>query len=255
VVIINEEAARRYWPGQDPIGKRIGINYTGPGRMGGGTPRMREVVGIVRGMKEGPLDSPTEPAVYMPYLQDETNHDLASMSMFVRSVGDPLALEESIRARIHSLRPDQPIAEMRSMQDVVSQSMAPQRYSLSLLGAFALLALVLSAVGIYGIVSYTALQRTREFGIRIAVGATRGNVIALVLHQGLVLTFAGSLIGISAALLLTRALTKLLFEVSPFDVTSFFYSAVLLGAISLAACLLPALRAAHLDLTRALRSE
>jgi len=255
VAIINEEAARRYWPGESPIGKQIGVNYTGPGRVGGPTPRMREVVGVVRGMKHGPLEMPTEPAVYMPYLQDETSHDMASMNLFVRSVGDSFALENAIRARIHAVRPDQPVDEIQSMQNLVSQSLAPRRYSLSLLGAFAALALLLSAVGIYGIVSYTAQQRTREFGIRIALGARRGKVMVLVFHQVLILTLAGSLIGVCAAVLLTRVLTKLLFNVSPLDATSFLTSVVLLGLISVAACLIPALRAAHLDPVRALRSE
>jgi putative ABC transport system permease protein len=255
VVIINEEAARRYWPGENPIGKRIGVNYTGPGRTGNSTPRMRQIVGIVQGIKHGPLESPTEPAVYLPYLQDETHHDMASMSLFVRSIGGPRVLGSSIRVRIHAIEPNQPIDLIESMQDVVSQSLAPRRYSLSLLGAFAALALLLSAVGIYGIVSYTTLQRTREFGIRIAVGATRSNVMAVVFRHGLVLTLTGTFIGIGAALFLTRLLTQLLFQISPLDATSFVFSVVLLGLISVVACIIPALRAAYLDPVHALRSE
>jgi predicted permease len=255
VVIINEQAARAYWPGENPIGKQIGINYTGPGRVGNSNPRMRQIVGVVQGMKHGTLDLPTGPAVYMPYLQDETYHDMATMSLFVRSTGDPRLLADSIRARIHAVEPDQPVDEIRSMNDVVSQSLAPRRYSLSLLGAFAALALLLSAVGIYGIVSYTTQQRTREFGIRIAVGATRTDVMALVLRQGLRLTLAGTSIGVGAALLLTHALAQLLFQVSPLDAASFVLSVLLLGLISVAACILPAFRGALTDPTQALRSE
>lgn len=255
VVIINEEAARRYWPGESPIGKRIGVNYTGPGRVGNSTPRMREIVGIVQGMKQGLPELPIAPAVYMPYLQDETSHDLASMNLFVRSEGNALGLERGIRTRIHALRPDQPVNEIFPMQDLISHSLAPRRYSLSLLGTFAALALLLSAVGIYGVVSYTTLERRREFGIRIALGATRSNVMAVVLHQGLILTMAGIGAGVVAALLITRLLAQLLFEISPLDATSFFASFVLLGLISIVACVIPALRAANLDPVHALRSE
>ena len=255
VAIVNEQAAHKYWPEENPIGKQIGINYTGPGRTGNSTPRMRLIVGVVQGMKHGSLELPTGPAVYLPYLQDETNHDMASMSLFVRSVADPVTLEGSIRARIHAVRPDQPIDEMRNMEDIVSQSLTPRRYSLSLLGAFAALALLLSAVGIYGIVSYTTLQRTREFGIRIAVGATRGNVMAVVFRHGLMLTLAGTATGVGVAILLTRALAGLLYQVSPLDATSFVSSVALLGLISVAACVIPALRAAHLDPVNTLRSE
>ncbi|MGA8271236.1 MAG: ABC transporter permease [Candidatus Sulfotelmatobacter sp.] len=255
VVIINEQAARKYWPGENPIGKRIAINYTGPGRTNKSSSRMREIVGVVRGMKYGPLELPIAPAVYMPYLQDETSHDMATMRIYVRSVGNPIALESSIRARIHAVAPDQPIDDMQTMQDVVSQSMAPRRYSLSLLGSFAALALLLSAIGIYGIVSYTTLQRTREFGIRIAVGATRGSVMSHIFRRGLALTGTGALLGIGVAVLLTRILSQLLFEVSPLDTLSFAFAVALLAFISVAACLLPAWRASHLDPIRALRTE
>jgi predicted permease len=255
VAIINEQAARRYWPGEDPLGKLIGVNYTGPGRVGNSTPRMRRIVGVVRGMKQSQLELPTEPAVYMPYLQDETFHDMATLHLLVRSVGDPLSLDSSIRARIHSIQPDQPVDVIESMDQVLSRSTAQRRYSLSLLAAFAALALLLSAVGIYGIVSYTTAQRTREFGIRIAVGAPRGSLTALVFREGMVLTLAGCLIGVAASLALTGALRRLLFEVSPLDAPTFAASLVLLAIVSAGACVLPAFRAAHVEPVRALRAE
>lgn len=255
VIIISEQAARRYWSGEDPIGKRIAVNYTGPGRIGTSSPRMREIVGVVQGTKYGPPESLTEPAVYMPYLQDETYHDLATMSLFVRSEGNPLTLDNALRTKIHTIRPDQPVAEIRSMQDVISGSMAPKRYSLSLLAAFAALALLVSAVGIYAIVSYTTLQRNREFGIRIAVGANRSHIAGVVLRQGLILTVIGISVGVGAALLTTRALAQLLFDISPLDAASFCSSALLLALISLAACVAPALRSAFLDPVRTLKSE
>ena len=255
VVIINQQASHRYWPGQDPIGKLIAINYTGPGRRDSSVPRLRRIIGIVQGMKHGGLDAPTEPAVYMPYLQDETYHDMATMSLFVRSTSDPLALDHALREKIRAIRPDQPVDAIQSMDGIISSAMAPRRYSLSLLAAFAALAVLLSAVGIYSIVSWTTLQRTREFGIRIAVGAAPGDIMAVVFRQGLVLTLIGTFIGVGAALLITQALTQLLFGTSPLDATSFCLSVVLLGLISAAACVVPALRSAYLDPVRALRSE
>jgi predicted permease len=255
VVIINEEAARTYWPNENPIGRRIGVNYTGPGRVGNSAPRLREIIGVVQGMKHGAPELPVAPAVYMPYLQDETSHDLASMSLFVRSEGATLGLASSIRARIHALRPDQPVNQIFSMQDLISHSLAPRRYSLSLLGTFTTLALLLSAVGIYGVVSYTTLERRREFGIRMALGATRSNVMAVVLRHGLLLTLAGISTGVGVALLITRVLTQLLFQTSPLDAASFFVSFVLLGIVSILACIIPALRAAHLDPVHALRND
>ena len=130
VVIINTEAARQFWPGQDPIGKRIGINYTGPGRRtDGSVPRLREVVGVVGSMKHGALDGPTAPAIYMPYLQDETNHDMASMNLLVRTEGNPMGLADSLRNRIHAIQPDQPV-DIRTVEELVSQSVAPRRYTL-----------------------------------------------------------------------------------------------------------------------------
>jgi len=254
VVIINTEAAREYWPGQNPIERRIGVNYTGPGRTSGSTPRMRQIVGIVGSIKHGPLDAPGLPAVYMPYLQDETNHDMASMNLLVQSDGNPMALADSLRTKIHSIRPDQPV-NVRSMEDLMAESLAPRRYTLLLVGAFAGLGLLLVAIGIYGVVSYTTAQRNREFGIRIALGATRGRVVSHVLRHGLLLTAVGSLCGVGAALLISNAFSKLLFEVGPIDGFSFTGAVGLLALISICACLLPAWRACHVDPMVALKSE
>ena len=255
VVIVNAEAARRYWPGRSPIGRWIGVNYTGPGRRGGEAPRRRQVVGVVAAIKQGALDLPTEPAVYMPYLQDETGHDLASMSVFVRSARDPRSLAGSVRARIHAVRPDQPVAELRTMQDVMAQALAPRRYSLWLLEAFAALAILLAALGLYGVAAYTAAQRTREFGLRMALGASRGSVLSEVLRQGLALTAAGAAAGAGLAVAASRALSQLLFEVQPLDPSSFTSAVVLLGLVALGACLLPAWRASRVDPAHALRSD
>jgi putative ABC transport system permease protein len=255
VVIINTEAAQQFWPGQDPIGKRIGINYTGPGRRSDAAPRFREIVGVVGSIRHDSLDAPAAPAVYLPYLQDETNHDMATMSLFLRVDGTPTAMANSLRDRIHAVAPDQPVQNIQSVADLVSQSVATRRYTLILVGAFAAVGLLLAAVGVYRVISYATSQRTREFGLRIALGATRGNVVSHVLRGGARLTLLGSLVGIAGALFVTRSVRALLFEVSPFDLWSFAGAVAILAAVSIFACLVPAWRAARVDPIIAISTE
>ncbi len=256
VAIINAEAARQFWPGENPIGKRIGINYTGPGRRTSSeVPRLREVVGIVGNMRHGSLDGRTAPAVYLPYLQDETYHDMSALNLLVRTDGNPFGLTSSLRDRIHAIRSDEPVQEISRVEEMMAQSVAPRRYTLLLVGAFAILGLLLATIGIYGVVSYATSQRTREFGIRIALGATRGRVISGVLHEGFILAATGSLLGVGAALALTRLLENLLFEISPLDLTSFTAGVALLAIVALCACLIPAWRASRVDPMVALRAE
>jgi putative ABC transport system permease protein len=256
VAIINTEAARQFWPGENPIGKRIGINYTGPGRRtSDDVPRQREIVGVVGNMKHGGLDGPTAPAVYLPFLQDETYHDMSAMNLLVRSEGNLVGLRSGLRNCIHRIRPNEPVQEISTVEEMLATSVAPRRYTLFFLGAFAALGLLLATIGIYGVISYTTSQRTREFGIRIALGATRGRVISGVLHEGFLLVAAGSLFGAGAALALTRTLSSLLFEISPLDATSFTAAIALLGFVALSACVIPAWRASRVDPMDALRTE
>jgi predicted permease len=255
VAIINQEAARQFWPGQTPIGKRIGVNYTGPGRRSGAAPRLREIVGVVGNIRHDSLDAPAAPAIYLPYLQDETNHDMATMSLFLRADGNPMALADSVRDRIHAVEPNQPVQNIQNVADLVSQSVATRRYTLALVGAFAAVGLLLAAVGVYGVISYATSQRAREFGIRIALGATRGRVVSHVLRGSAVLTALGSVVGIVGSLLLTRLLSSLLFEVSPLDLISFSAAVTLLALVSIGASLLPAWRASRVDPIIAMQSE
>lgn len=248
VTIINAEAAQRFFPGEDPIGKQIAVNYLALGSRINGPPRMRAIVGIVANVRQRALDLPSEPAIYMPYEQDETHHVLASMNLFVRSAGDdPGLLASSVRAKIQSMYPNQPVERIAVMRDVVSHSLTLRTYSVSLMTAFAVLALLLCALGVYGVVSYVTLQRTREFGIRMALGASRRDVLRNVLQQGGSLVAVGVALGTGLSLLVTRALSQLLFETAPFDPAIFACAVLLLGIMGILACLVPAVRASQLD--------
>ncbi|HKR28261.1 MAG TPA: ABC transporter permease [Acidobacteriaceae bacterium] len=256
VVIINAEAARRFFPGQDPVGRHITVDYLALGSRNNKPPPPREIVGVVGNVQQRALDLPSEPAIYMPYAQDDTDHVLASMNLFVRSAGgDPAMLGNSVREKIHSLYPNQPVEEMMGMRDVVAFTLARRTYSVGLMTAFALLALLLCALGIYGVVSWVTLQRTREIGIRMALGASRKDVLLNVLHQGTSLVAAGVGLGIGLSLLTTRALAQFLFETTPLDPAIFLAAALLLGATGVLACLLPGIRAAQLDPREALNTE
>jgi predicted permease len=255
VVIVNRALAQAYWPGQDPIGKRIAVNYVGPGRDRSAAPRFREVVGVVANVKQRGLDVAAEPALYMPFLQDATHHVFAGMHLFVRSAGDPLSLAGSLRARVHAVKPDQPINEISTMDSITLQTLATRRSSLVLMGAFATLALVLSALGLYGAIAYSVSQRTREFGVRIALGGRRQDVLFLVMKEGLWQALAGIIAGAILALAAARAMAGLLFGVTSTDPLTFAGVAILLLATAVVACFVPAHRAAKVDPMVALRCE
>jgi predicted permease len=206
VVIINAEAARRLYPNQDPIGKRITVNYLALGSRNNRPPPPREIVGVVANVRQRALDLPNEPAIYMPYTQDDTNHVLASMNLFVRSPGaDPALLANSVRAKIQSLYPNQPVEGITVMREVVSHTLNQRAYGVGIMTAFAVLTVLLCALGIYGVVSFVTLQRTREFGICMALGASRHHVLRSVLRQGGSLVAIGVALGVGLSLLATRA--------------------------------------------------
>ena len=255
VVIINTALAERYWQGQDPIGKHLAVNYVGSGRQSDNALRFREIVGVVASIKQNGLDLPAQPALYTPFLQDETNHDFTAMNVFVRSVGDPRSLAGAIRTEVHSIRSDQPIEMIRTFDDVLFQSLAPRRLGVTLLGAFAILALLLSAVGIYGMIAYSVNQRKRELGLRMALGAQKSEILRMVMKEGLLLTACGIGLGVSISLVLTRAMSGLLFGIRPTDAPTFAATAGLLVIVASTASLIPALRAASTDPMEALRAE
>ncbi len=255
VVIVNQALAESYWPGQDPIGKEIGVDYVGAGRNTTGAPRLRQVVGVVANVKQKGLDLPDEPALYTPYLQDETNHAFAGFNLFVRTIGPPASVAGTVRVLVHSLRPDQPIDVLQTMNDALFRTLAPRRLSLVLVGSFAALALSLSAIGIFGMIAYAVSQRTHEFGVRMALGARRRDVLQLVLDEGFKIVTAGVFAGIAASFALTRFMRSLLYGVGPNDPLTFAVVAVLFALVALAACYVPARRASHVDPMTALRYE
>jgi len=201
------------------------------------------------------LDVPVNPSLYMPFKQDETGHDYASMSLFVRTAGDPIWFADTLRREIHSVSPDQTVGNISTMEDVISSGFSQRRFSLALLGSFAGLALLLSAVGLYGTIAYSVSQRTREMGLRVALGATPQNLLGLIVKEGLVLAAAGVVLGICLAPLCVRAMRSLLFRVSTFDPMTFLGVAILLIAVAGTASFLPAREAASADPMEALRAE
>jgi putative ABC transport system permease protein len=246
VVIINEAAARRFWPDEDPIGKRIGFNI-------GPEPRLREIVGIVGDIKHAGLDADSNPEAYLPHLQ--TNFfSPASMNVVVRSASGAAIVAPLLRAAVAELDKDQPLGVIRSLDDLIAGSVAPRRLNLVLLVGFAAVALTLTAFGLYGVMAYLVAQRTREIGVRMALGATRSSVLQLVLRQAGVMALAGIAIGLVGALALTRFLATLLFGVSTTDPIVYAAVAALLSVVALLAVAIPSARATRVDPLSALRT-
>ena len=237
VTIINDALARKYWPNQDALGKRITLDD--PRK----DPKWLTIVGIVRGIRHRGLDTDPEPEYYIPVAQRAER----SMILAVRSAQDPRNLTSALRREIQSIDPDQPIANVRTLEAVTADSVAPRRMSVVLLGVFAVIALVLAAVGIYGVISYLVLQRTHEIGVRMALGAQRGDVLRLVVGHALKLVGIGTAIGLVLAFFSTRALAALLYNVGAFDPATFAIVTVVLATIAFLASYIPALRATRAD--------
>jgi predicted permease len=253
VLVINEELARRYFPGQDPIGKEItlGIGYNeqlGPADTLG---VQGEIVGIVDDVKQRGLAADLFPMTYVPYdaLPGALN------SIVVRTTANPTAVEAAIRAQVKAVDPRLPVVGLNTMSQVVSDSVAQPRFYMAMVAAFACIALLLAAIGIYGVISFTVAQRSRELGIRIALGATKQRVIGQVLGEGLTLTLVGVGVGLVAAFGLTRLIRSMLFGVGALDGVTFGGVAATLVAIALLASWLPARRAAAVDPLIAMRAE
>jgi predicted permease len=247
VVIIDETFAQRYFPGADPIGKHISGEFS---RGAGNSPR--QIVGVVGGAKYWTLSHEPFPHMYFSYLQENWR----SMSLVVRSQsGDPMKLAAPIRAELAAIDKNQPIHSFRALEERVSEMISPQRFTTTLMSGFAALAALLGAIGIYGVMSYTVAERTREIGVRMALGAQTGNVMRMVLRQGMVPAVAGVMIGLAASVALTRMISGLLFSVRPTDPATLVAITLLLLAVAVVSCLIPARRATKVDPLVALRHE
>ncbi|MBZ5726555.1 MAG: ABC transporter permease [Acidobacteriia bacterium] len=250
VAVVNQTLADRYFPGQDPIGKRLEIAFSTP-------PNWREIVGVVADVKTAGLDQDTPVQVYTAYLQLPSflSGFVSPMTVLARTAQEPGPLGGAIKAAILAVDRAQPVYAVQPMTEVVSQSIAQRRTALILLAFFAASALLLAAIGVYGVMSYMVTQRTGEIGIRMALGARASQVSFQVERQGMTLVAAGLAVGLGGGLALTRYLAPLLFRVHPRDPAVFGGAAAVLIAVSLAACYLPARRASRVDPMAALRCE
>ncbi len=242
VVLINETMARRSFPDEDPIGKRLDIT---------GNTFMREIVGIVGDVKQESLKTPTPPQVYEPFVQQPR----PGFHVLLRASGPPLPFAERVRDEVRAIDNAQPISAARLMEEVVARSLARDRFSVVVLGAFAGLALILAAVGLYGVVAYVVTQRTNEIGIRIALGAETRGIQRLVVVQSLQMVVIGLSLGLVGAVIVSGILGSLLYEVKPQDPMTLAGVTILLFAVALAAAFIPARRASRIDPVLALRAE
>jgi putative ABC transport system permease protein len=245
VALIDEALARRYFADHDPIGRRIKR-----GGRGSNAPWMT-IAGVVGNIKTDGFDQPDQPHLYLPILQNPGY----AMAIYLRTEGSPSSLTSSLREQVRAVDPNLPIFGERTMEDVVSASLSQRRFAMQVVGLFGLLALLLAAIGIYGVMAYSVNQRTREIGIRLALGASTGAILRWVLKQGMVMILGGVTAGLLGAFVLTRLLRSLLFGVAPTDLLTYAGVAVLLAVAALLACYVPARRATKVDPLVALRYE
>jgi putative ABC transport system permease protein len=249
VVLLTEAAVKQYFPNEEPIGKKITLGW---GR-GPGTPRAGgEVIGIIGDVKEAGLNQADPPQLYLPYRQ----WPVQGMALVLKTSVPPQSVADAARREVYAVDPALPVANVRTLEQVVSRSISQPRFYMTLLAVFAAVALVLAAVGIFGVLSYAVVQRTREIGIRMALGARERSVVGLVVRHAMVMAMAGVAVGsVSAWVLSTSMMSGLLFSTDPRDVVTFSAVAVTLTVVALLAAYLPARRATRVDPIVALRAE
>ncbi len=242
VFIINQTMARKFWPNQDPLGKQVTLTEDGTT----GT-----VVGVVGDAKQYLVDEDPRPQLYVPYSQNPG----IFATVVIRTTVEPLSLSESVRQAVWKVDPDQPMWKIRTVEFLVNRSVADRKFLMALMGIFATLALVLTMIGLYGVISYLVNQRTQEIGVRMALGAQVGQILGMVLKQGMTLVLIGVALGLAASWLITRLMSRLLYQVSATDPLTFAGIPLLLTAVALLACYLPARRATKVNPLVALRYE
>jgi len=248
VVLLSEAAVKRYFPSSDPIGRRIELGWgRGPGRPRNGG----EVVGIVGSVKQFGLDEAEQPEIYIPHAQQP----LAGMTFVVHTAVEPTSIADAVRREVRALDPLLPVTALEPLEAVVARSISQPRFYMLVLGIFATVALVLASIGIFGVVSYAVAQRTREMGIRIALGASRERVLRMVLGSAMRVAVIGVVAGLAAAIALSRTLDSLLFNLSSTDPMTYVAVGVGLSLVALLASYLPAARATRVDPVVALRAE
>jgi predicted permease len=251
-VIVNQSFVKKYFPNTNPLGQRL--------KWGGRTSPVpwSTIVGVSGDVRQVSLDKPAEPTLYMPASQNDTGPvvpALRAMAYVVRTEAAPERMFDAVRQAIHEFDPALPIVDLRTADDDLARSVAGRRFNTTLLAGFAVLALTLAAVGIYGLMSFTIVQRTREIGIRLAIGATQRDVLALVVGQGTRLAIVGAAFGLVGALALTRVMRSLLFDVSPLDPAAMLGATLLLLGVAALASYWPARRAARIDPQSAIRAD
>ena len=245
VAVISQTMATRYWGSEDPVGARITLGDAAS------NPAWTAVVGVVGDVRNDDIDQPPLPQVYLPLAQQPRR----SMALLVRTAADPSLLAGAVRQAVWSLDANQPLSDVRTMDDVLYADTLGSRIVIGVLGVFAFLAFSLAAVGIYGVVAYAVSQRTKEVGIRMALGADRRDVVRLIVGQGMLPVMAGMLVGVAISLGVTRLIASLLYQVSPTDPLTFGAVTVLLGVTALVASLIPAIRAGRVDPSVTLRQD
>jgi putative ABC transport system permease protein len=249
VAIVNETMAREYWPNGDAVGRRFTL----------GDPDEEQpwytIVGIVADVRQMGIDVPVKGEMYLPYGQISLYDFYAPRDLAVRTNGDPASLISVVREAIRSVDPDQPVSNVATMQDVLGREASQRRVGMILLTAFAVLALLLASLGIYGVLAYFVAQHRNEIGVRLALGASPARILLLVLQKGMRLTLLGVAIGLAASFAMTRLMTSLLFGVKAVDPFTFAAVPLLLAVVALLACWIPARRAAKVDPMVALRYE
>jgi putative ABC transport system permease protein len=242
-MLINEAFARQYFRGEDPLGKKLQLGW------GGDEPK--EIVGVVGNVRHRGLDDQPRPEMYVPQAQFKTN----DMTLLVRANTKPESLTQLITAEVRKLDPQLPLTDVKTLDQYRSDTVAMPRFNLLVLTLFAGLALALTVIGLYGVISYSVTQRTSEIGVRMALGAQPLDILRMILQQGMGLVFIGVAIGLAGAWAVTRVMSSLLFEVSTSDPLTFFSVALLLTVVALLASFLPAYRATKVDPVIALRYE